>query len=78
MINAGKSRYNEDQAAVYQGELSRGRGFKPVKYLYVAVFDGHGGPGAAVKAMKEMHEIVREGLDDVRDYLISGIYSFVM
>ena len=40
-----------------------------VRYLYIGMFDGHGGPGAAIKASKELHQIVHEGLDDVVEYL---------
>ena len=43
---------------------------KPIKYLYIALFDGHGGPGVAIKASKELHQIVHEGLEDVVEYLI--------
>ena len=34
------------------------------------MFDGHGGPGAALKASKELHQIVHEGLEDVAEYLV--------
>ena len=43
---------------------------KPIQYLYIGLFDGHGGPGAAIKASKELHQIVHEGLEDVIEYLI--------
>ena len=43
---------------------------KPIKYLYIPLFDGHGGPGVAIKASKELHQIVHEGLEDVVEYLI--------
>jgi hypothetical protein len=42
VINAGKSRYNEDEAAVVCGSF--GSGSNVVKYTYVGLFDGHGGP----------------------------------
>ena len=43
---------------------------RPIRYLYVGLFDGHGGPGVAIKASKELHQIVHEGLEDVIEYLI--------
>ena len=52
------------------GELSRSRDAKPIKYFYAGLFDGHGGPGAAIKTSKELHHIIHEGLDDVLSYLI--------
>jgi len=88
-MNAGKSRYNEDQATCvlgninippkskinnniklsYLGETNRCL-MRPIKYVYVGLFDGHGGPGAAIKASKELHQIVHEGLEDVVEYLL--------
>ena len=75
-INAGKSRYNEDQACIFQGQLrpksdlGNNQKAKPINYLYVGLFDGHGGPGCAVKASKELQQIVHEGLDDALDYIV--------
>ena len=43
---------------------------RPIRYLYIGLFDGHGGPGVAIKASKELHQIVHEGLEDVIEYLI--------
>ena len=45
---------------------------KTIRYLYIGLFDGHGGPGAAIKASKELHQIVHEGLEDVVNYLIQS------
>jgi hypothetical protein len=42
VINAGKSRYNEDTASCLQGRLTKGE--KVIKYTYIGLFDGHGGP----------------------------------
>ena len=76
-INAGKSRYNEDQACIFQGQLrpksdlgSSEKKAQPINYLYFGLFDGHGGPGCAVKASKELQQIVHEGLDDALDYIV--------
>ena len=77
-INAGKSRYNEDQACIFQGQLRpksdlgnySQKKTKPINYLYFGLFDGHGGPGCAVKASKELQQIVHEGLDDALDYIV--------
>ena len=40
-----------------------------IHYIYIGLFDGHGGTGAALKASKELHQIVHEGLEDVVEYL---------
>ncbi len=48
VINAGKSRYNEDQATVHSASILGVNGIA-IPYLYVGLFDGHGGTGAAVK-----------------------------
>jgi protein phosphatase 1H len=53
VINAGKSRFNEDQATVVEGKLIGMNGVT-IPYLYVGVFDGHGGPGAALKVKNEV------------------------
>ena len=40
-----------------------------IPYLYVGLFDGHGGAGAAVKISKELHSMLHEGLEDVLPYM---------
>lgn len=73
VINAGKSRYNEDQASIFQGQLRpRGNTMKAFNYLYVGLFDGHGGPGCAIKASKELQQIIHEGLEDALDYIVEA------
>ena len=47
VINAGKSRYNEDTASCFQGRLVKGQ--KTVKYTYIGLFDGHGGPVSSIE-----------------------------
>ena len=44
----------------------------PIPYLYIGLFDGHGGPGCAVKASKELHQIVHEGLDDALEFIVAA------
>ena len=60
-INAGKSKFNEDQATVVEGELTCSNGVRRIPYLYVGLFDGHGGTGCAVKVSRELHNILHEG-----------------
>ena len=78
VINAGKSRYNEDQACIFQGQLRPKSDLgsmetaKSINYLYIGLFDGHGGPGCAVKASKELQQIVHEGLDDALDHIVKA------
>ena len=45
---------------------------KPINYLYIGLFDGHGGPGCALKASKELQQIVHEGLDDALEYIVKA------
>ena len=63
------SRINNNIRKLYLNSQNR-CSMKPIKYLYIALFDGHGGPGVAIKASKELHQIVHEGLEDVVEYLI--------
>ena len=58
VINAGKSRYNEDQASVAKGRLLGVNGVA-IPYLYVGVFDGHGGTGAAIKVSGKLNGVPR-------------------
>lgn len=67
-INAGKSKHNEDQATVIEGRLVGMNGVA-IPYLYVGLFDGHGGAGCAIKVSKELHAILHEGLEDVLPYM---------
>lgn len=64
-INGGKSRHNEDQAAVWRGTIGN-----DVPYTGFAVFDGHGGPMVAVAAAKEIEDLIRKKLEDVQDLLL--------
>jgi len=42
-----------------------------IPYLYIGIFDGHGGPGAAVKVSKELHGLLHESLEDVLPYIVN-------
>uniref|UniRef100_U3EUZ8 Protein phosphatase 1J n=1 Tax=Callithrix jacchus TaxID=9483 RepID=U3EUZ8_CALJA len=79
VINAGKSRHNEDQACcevVYvEGrrsvagvprEPSRGQG---LCFYYWGLFDGHAGGGAAEMASRLLHRHIREQLKDLVEIL---------
>ena len=73
-INAGKSRYNEDQASIILKQLRPKSSQTPINYLYIGLFDGHGGPGCALKASKELHQIVHEGFEDALEQIV-GAYK---
>ena len=60
---------NNNTRKAYLADKNRGL-LRPIRYLYIGLFDGHGGPGVAIKASKELHQIVHEGLEDVIEYLI--------
>ncbi|XP_004699227.1 protein phosphatase 1J [Echinops telfairi] len=79
VINAGKSRHNEDQACcevVYvEGrrsasgtpkESSQGQG---LCFYYWGLFDGHAGGGAADMASRLLHRHIREQLKDLVEIL---------
>uniref|UniRef100_A0A8C1VD92 Protein phosphatase, Mg2+/Mn2+ dependent, 1H n=1 Tax=Cyprinus carpio TaxID=7962 RepID=A0A8C1VD92_CYPCA len=60
VINAGKSALNEDQACCEVKEQN---------FHYWALFDGHGGSGAAVFAAKFLHLHIEEQLQEVLEIL---------
>ncbi|XP_042530714.1 protein phosphatase 1J isoform X3 [Dipodomys spectabilis] len=80
VINAGKSRHNEDQACcevVYVDsqrrsvtgaprEASQSQGFC---FYYWGLFDGHAGGGAAEMASRLLHRHIQEQLKDLVDIL---------
>ncbi|XP_018320592.1 protein phosphatase 1H [Agrilus planipennis] len=73
-INAGKSKWNEDQAVLQQGVLTKlelVENSPPVKYdipySYYGIFDGHAGVGAALCAANQLHHILHEKLVDAQD-----------
>lgn len=63
-VNAGKSKWNEDQAVYRQGILSKvGQGNigvtnLSIPYTYYGIFDGHAGVGAALCAANQLHHIL--------------------
>ena len=73
VINAGKSRYNEDQASIVLSQLRPKSSDMSINYLYIGLFDGHGGPGCAIKASKELHQIVHESLEDALEKIMFAL-----
>ncbi|CAH0561949.1 unnamed protein product [Brassicogethes aeneus] len=78
-VNAGKSKWNEDQAVYRQGVLSKvvtvengnqtsaaSQTFS-IPYTYYGIFDGHAGVGAALCAANQLHHILHEKLVDAQD-----------
>ena len=63
------SQINNNTRKFCFADTNRGQ-LRPIRYLYIGLFDGHGGPGVAIKASKELHQIIHEGLEDVVEYLI--------
>ncbi|XP_018566526.1 protein phosphatase 1H [Anoplophora glabripennis] len=73
-VNAGKSRWNEDQAVYRQGVLTKveqdeagGIQKFSIPYTYYGIFDGHAGVGAALCAANQLHHIIHEKLVDAQD-----------
>ena len=56
-INAGKSWYNEDQATAIRNKLEPTPN-AAIPYEYFALFDGHAGVGAALRASRQLHHIL--------------------
>ncbi|CRK91236.1 CLUMA_CG004918, isoform A [Clunio marinus] len=70
-VNSGKSEWNEDQAAFYQGLLHHpAKDLPDLPYIYFGIFDGHAGYGAALAASHQFHHILHEKLVDVIDLLL--------
>lgn len=68
-MNAGKSRWNEDQAVYRQGVLTKveqdeagGIQKFSIPYTYYGIFDGHAGVGAALSAANQLHHIIHVSL----------------
>ncbi|XP_041350145.1 protein phosphatase 1H-like [Gigantopelta aegis] len=67
-INGGKSKVNEDQAAVGSFHLCIGDNTSQAQRIpvsYYGVFDGHGGPGAAMMAAEVLIVHIQEKLTDI-------------
>ena len=56
------SQINNNTKKSCRVENGRSPSFTSIQYIYIGLFDGHGGTGAALKASKELHQIVHEGL----------------
>ena len=66
-------KYFKDYIIVfYSRQLRPKSSQKKINYLYVGLFDGHGGPGCALKASKELHQIVHEGLEDALEQIVNA------
>lgn len=64
-VNAGKSKWNEDQAVVCKVVLTKvttsdilGPRKYSIPYTYYGLFDGHAGVGAALCAANQLHHII--------------------
>lgn len=73
-VNAGKSKWNEDQAVYRLGVLTKvatndilGPKTYNIPYTYYGIFDGHAGVGAALCAANQLHHILHEKLVDAQD-----------
>jgi len=73
-INAGKSRYNEDQAMARKGSVGVvvGGRLVQVPYTMFSVFDGHAGAGCAVTASNDLWQAVQARLESVGPQLITA------
>ncbi len=73
-INAGKSRFNEDQACVKEGRVSFVSGGKMthIPYTLFSVYDGHAGAGCAVSASNDLWQVIQARLESVGPQLLAG------
>lgn len=74
-INAGKSRFNEDQACVKEGRVSFVSGGKMthIPYTLFSVYDGHAGAGCAVSASNDLWQVIQARLESVGPQLLAGL-----
>lgn len=72
-INAGKSRFNEDQACVKEGRVSFVSGGKMthIPYTLFSVYDGHAGAGCAVAASNDLWQVIQARLESVGPQLLA-------
>lgn len=73
-INAGKSRHNEDQAMVRQGNVMvvTGSQITQLNYTMFCMFDGHAGADCAVTAANELWQAIQTRLEHVGPELLSS------
>ncbi|KAK0080941.1 hypothetical protein PV325_013065 [Microctonus aethiopoides] len=64
-INAGKSMWNEDQAAATRGDLILDGGHISLPYIMFSMFDGHAGYQVAVSSRLHLHRIILEKLQAI-------------
>lgn len=82
-INAGKSTWNEDQAACYQDIAMQPSNYEDgsselydttdcsIPWVYFGMFDGHAGNAVAVAAAEQLQHLIGENLKQVADLLIA-------
>lgn len=82
-INAGKSTWNEDQAACHQDIAIQSSHVEEgnsefydttdcgIPWVYFGMFDGHAGNAVAVAAAEQLHHFIGENLKQVADMLIA-------
>ncbi|XP_066589811.1 protein phosphatase 1H [Prorops nasuta] len=61
-INAGKSKWNEDQASAIRGDLKLTDSNVTLPYIIFSMFDGHAGYQVALTARLHLHKIILERL----------------
>lgn len=57
-INAGKSTWNEDQAAATRGDLEIPDSDMTLPYIMFSIFDGHAGYQVALTSRLHLHRII--------------------
>lgn len=57
-INAGKSAWNEDQAAATRGDLQLPDSDITLPYIMFSIFDGHAGYQVALTSRLHLHRII--------------------
>ncbi|XP_043279888.1 protein phosphatase 1H [Venturia canescens] len=69
-INAGKSTWNEDQAAAVRGDLKLSNSDSGLPYIMFSMFDGHAGYLVALTARLHLHRIILEKLKAIPENML--------
>ncbi|KAF7993441.1 hypothetical protein HCN44_010036 [Aphidius gifuensis] len=69
-INAGKSTWNEDQAAATRGDLQLPDSDITLPYIMFSIFDGHAGYQVALTSRLHLHRIILEKLQAIPGHML--------
>ncbi|XP_034948573.1 protein phosphatase 1H isoform X2 [Chelonus insularis] len=74
-INAGKSMWNEDQAAATRGDLILPDSDVSLPYIMFSMFDGHAGYEVALTARIHLHRVILKKLQTIPANILLDIFE---